>query len=249
MNELSDQSAPKKVVFCVPTIAGPYPEFIASLEASLPLIVAAGWEEGLVQEVGNPYISAARACMTRKALDAGATVIIYLDHDLSWEPSDLLKLLETEGDIVGGTYRFKHEPEKYMGTLCTVDDLPFVRESDGALRSQLIPAGFMKVTKNALIRLARAYPELLYGDPFNYHIDLFNHGAKDGVWWGEDYALSKRWGDLGGEIWTPPDLNIHHHSKDEIYKGNLHQFLLRQEGGSNFEKENTNEYSRQSKPA
>ena len=233
----SAQSAKRKVVFCMPTVSGPYPGFIKSLEASIPLIVEAGWEEGLSQEVGNPYISAARSAMTRKALDDKADVIVYLDHDLSWDPTDLLKLIETEGDVVAGAYRYKHEPEKYMGSLLTYNNFPIIRESDGALRASMAPAGFLKVTKAALTAIARRYPELLYGDPFGYHLDLFHHGAHDGIWWGEDYAFCRRWTDMGGEIWTPPNMNINHHTKDQCFKGNLHEFLLRQEGGSNFKGE------------
>ena len=63
----------------------------------------------MVHEVGSPYISAARATMLRKALDAKADVIVFIDHDLSWRPGDLLKLIETTGDVVGGTYRFKQD--------------------------------------------------------------------------------------------------------------------------------------------
>ena len=57
-----------KVVFCVPTIKRPYQQCLDSLEASLPLLNAAGIEHAMVNEVGNPYISAARATMLRKAL-------------------------------------------------------------------------------------------------------------------------------------------------------------------------------------
>jgi hypothetical protein len=73
-----------KVVFCVPSLNGPTAPFIAAMERSIPLVDGAGWDEALVQEIGNPYISAARATMLRKALDAGADVIVFLDYDLSW---------------------------------------------------------------------------------------------------------------------------------------------------------------------
>ena len=243
MTTESDKNAKQKVVFCVPTVKGPYPEFIKSLEASIPLVVEAGYDEGIAQEVGNPYISAARAGMTRKALDAKADIIVYLDHDLSWDPADLLQLIQTEGDVVSGTYRFKTpEEEKYMGSLLTDEDgFPIVRPSDGALKSSMIPGGFIKVTRSALQKIARRYPELLYGDPFNYHIDLFQHGAHQGIWWGEDYAFARRWLDMGEDIWTVPDMNVHHWNSDgTVFEGNLHKFLLKQEGGSDHQKENDN---------
>lgn len=221
-----------KVIFATPSLHGPTAPYIKALEDSIPLIVEAGWEEAYVQEIGCPYISAARAMMTRKALDAKADVIVYLDYDLSWSPKDLLKLLETEGDVVAGTYRFKKDEEEYMATIIEgPGDRPICRR-DGAIRADKVPAGFLKVTKFGIQKFMRGYPELLYGDPDRYTVDLFNHGAYKGVWYGEDYSFSRRWKALGEEIWIVPDLSINHHSKDRVFEGNYHEFLLRQPGGS-----------------
>lgn len=225
-----------KVVFCTPSLNGPTKPYIKSLEDCLPLIEAAGWEHGYAQQIGCPYISAARANMTRAALDAQADIIMYLDFDLAWEPPDLLKVLQTEGDVVAGTYRCKIDDEQYMGTVLTIDDKPGapprVRPSDGAVAGGLIPAGFLKVTKEGIDRFMVAYPELCYGPMFHLAVDLFNHGVHDRLWWGEDYSFSRRWRDKCGEIWIVPDLNIDHHANGTIYKGNYHKFLLRQPGGS-----------------
>ena len=64
-------------------------------------------------------------------------------------------------------------------------------------------------------------------------MDLFNHGAHKRVWWGEDFAFSRRWTEeCGGDIWLVPDMNIDHHTADKAYRGNFHRFLLKQPGGS-----------------
>lgn len=223
-----------KVIFCIPTITKPYQVTLDSLDASIPLITAAGWEEGMVSEVGCPYISAARSIMLRKALDAKADVIVFIDHDLGWKPEDLLTLIETEGDVVAGTYRFKKPGDFYMGApLPDLNGSPIVRE-DGAVKGHSIPAGFLKITKQAVNRFIKSYPELTYGDAYAPHIDLFNHGAHEGVWYGEDYAFSRRWRELGGDIWIVPNLNIDHYTSDTRYVGNYHQWLMRQPGGSEF---------------
>ncbi len=222
----------KKVIFATPSLNGPIVPYIKSMKKSIPLITKAGWEEGYIQEIGCPYISAARATMTRKALTANADVIIYIDYDLSWRSEDLLKLLTTEGDVVAGTYRYKKDEEEYMGDMLPDDqNRPIVR-SDGCIKAGHVPAGFLKVTVNALRKYAKAYPELLYGDILTPSLDLFNHGAHNGVWYGEDYAFSRRWTDCGGEIWLIPDMNLDHHNGDKIYKGNFHKYLLRQPGGA-----------------
>lgn len=222
----------KKVIFCCPTIKKPFQPFLDSLAASIPLIVEAGWDEGSVYTVANPYISCARASMLRKALDAKADVIVFLDHDLSWEPGDLLKLIETRGDMVAGTYRFKKPEEEYMGQLLAgINSRPVIRD-DGALKGFCAPAGFLKITKEAVNKLMKAYPELVYGELYAPHIDLFNHGAHKGIWYGEDYALSRRWLEMGEELWIVPTLKINHHTEQDEFKGNFHMFLGRQPGGA-----------------
>jgi hypothetical protein len=224
--------APKKVVFCIPTISKPYQVCLDSLQASVPLITAAGWQEGAVYQIGCPYISGARSMMLRKALDAKATVIVFIDHDLQWRPEDLLRLIETEGDVVAGTYRFKGEPEEYMGAIYPGDDgTPIVRK-DGCIKAHSIPAGFLKITREGVNKFMRAYPGLIYGEPSSPMVDLFNHGVLDGVWYGEDYAFAKRWREKCGDIWVVPDLQLDHHSPSQAYPGNFHRFLLRQPGGS-----------------
>lgn len=226
------QDVGRKVVFCTPTITKPHPAYLAALEASVPLVVAAGWQESATWMVGCAYISAARSIMLRRALDAKADVIVFLDHDMSWEPPDMVRLLETPGDVVCGTYRFKHDKEEYMGRPYTgPNNRPMVRD-DGCVQMYAIPAGFLKITRKAVNTFMRAYPSLVYGDECSPSVDLFNHGAFDGMWWGEDYAFAHRWNDKCGEIWCIPDLKLTHHDGDKAYPGNYHEFMLKPiEGG------------------
>lgn len=224
----------KKVVFVTPTRAKPSQPYLDSLAATVPALEAAGWDHGTVYEVGCPYISHARATALRKALDADATVIVFIDDDLSWTPDDMLKLLSTEGDVISGVYRFKKEPEEYMGQLIVGDaGVPIVRE-DGCILAHSVPAGFLKVTREGINKFMREYPELVYDEPTRPSIDLFNHGAYQGVWWGEDYAFARRWRDKCGQVWILPDINLTHWAGDTAYPGNYHEFLLRQPGGSEY---------------
>lgn len=222
----------KKVVLCVPTLTRPYKQTLEAIAASVPLMDEAGYEHYMVTEVGCPYISAARSTMLRKALDVKADVIVFIDHDVSWRPEDLIKLIEADGDVVAGLYRFKQEGEvKYMGVLDDLDGQVQLRK-DGCIKATRVPAGFLKVTRNAINKFMQAYPHLVYGEASNPSVDLFNHGAHKGAWWGEDYAFSRNWIDVGGEIWVIPDVSLTHHGAED-YPGNYHEFLLEQPGGSN----------------
>ena len=202
------------------------------MEKTLLALGESEFRGSLIFEIGNPYISNARATMLRKALDAKADVVVFVDHDLSWEPEDMLRLLRAEGDVVAGTYRFKKDDEEYMGAWeVEADGRPQVRR-DGTIVGARVPAGFLKITKEAVDRFMKAYPDLIYGPAYGPSIDLFNHGAHEGVFWGEDYAFSRRWIACGGELVIVPDLNITHHTAERAFGGNLHEWLMRRPGGS-----------------
>lgn len=245
------KQGPKKVVFGIPLPKGqdPYPQTVQALRDSVPLVEAAGFEHGFTYTSGNPYISGARAEITRKALDAKADLIVYIDYDVSWDARDMITLLQTPGEVVGGTYRCKVEDESvYMGAVYThlappdagpnlqaMDGVPITR-SDGCIKARTLPAGFLKVTTACIDKFMRSYPELCYGPQYSLSVDLFHHGAHEGIWWGEDYAFCRNWEACGGECWLIPNININHWQRmgDEFkcYPGNYHEFLLRCPGGS-----------------
>lgn len=230
----SQKQRKKRVIVCIPTITKPYQQCLNSLEASLPLIEKAGYDHAAAWSIGSPYISHARATMLRKAIDARADIIVFIDHDLSWDAADLLTLIETEGDVVAGTYRFKEFEEKYMGKLLPdINGFPQVR-SDGAVLAHCVPAGFLKITREGLSKFMYHYPELQYIEEGTLTCDLFNHGVHNGVWYGEDYAFSRNWNEKCGQIWVIPDINLTHHTPTQSYPGNFHNYLMRQEGGSEW---------------
>lgn len=226
-----------KVVFATPTLDRPYQPYLDALEASVPILDAAGIEHQTVFEVGNAYISAARATMLRKALDAKADAVVFIDHDLSWRPEDLLTLIQANAEVCAGTYRFKEPKVEFMGMI-HVDDrgIPVVRD-DGLISATRVPGGFLKITKEAVAHFMRTYPELIYGEPYHPHVDLFNHGVHQGVWWGEDYAFSRRWCESGKPLYIVPDLTLTHHTKTEGFTGNYHEWLMSRPGGSKALKE------------
>ncbi len=229
-----------KAVVCTPTVIKPYGPYVTALAASAEPCKAAGWDLEFIFEVGNAYVSGARCSLLRRALFSNPDAIVFIDHDMSWEPSDLVQLLITDDPVVCGTYRFKLDEETYMGGFYVDEAGQPIRRADGCIRATVVPAGFLKLTRGAVNAFMEKYPELVFGEACNPQVDLFNHGAMEGIWWGEDYAFSKRWNDAGGEIWIKPDLNITHHAMEtkvdgecismepgKAYPGNFARFLER----------------------
>lgn len=235
-----------RVAICTPSWERPTDSYLAALEASVPALDAAGWEHHAAFEVTNPYISAARASMLGKALDWGADVVVFIDDDVSWEPQDLVKLLDTEGEVVGGNYRYKTEEEvRFMGKPILGETFkPIVRESDGAVQMMAVPAGFLKIDAHAVIpRFLEWYPHLrMNWTSKKPNVDLFNHGVFNGTWFGEDFAFCRNWMGTGGDIWCPPDMNLTHNARgyyakdkatgevkwtpEKPYPSNYHRYLL-----------------------
>ena len=170
-----------KAVICIPTLTRPYQQTLDAIAGSIEAMDAAGIEHFMVTEIGCPYISGARATMLRKALDAGGDTIVFIDHDMSWRPDDLVKLIQTEGEVIAGLYRFKTDEVRYMGVLDDLDGQVQVR-GDGCIKATRVPAGFLKITRKAVNRFMQAYPHLMYGEACNPSVDLFNHGAHQGKW-------------------------------------------------------------------
>ena len=150
----------------------------------------------------------------------------------------MVKLLKTEGDVVAGTYRFKQDEVKYMSCIYVGRSKRPVVRGDGCMKADRVPAGFLKVTMDAVERFAEAYPRLVSYKADIPTVHLFDHGVWRGHFWGEDYRFSMRWRAIGGKIWLIPDLDLDHNDRVredgtwKVYRGNFHEFMLRQPGGA-----------------
>jgi hypothetical protein len=224
-----------KVVFCTPTREKPHAAYVAAMKACLPLLEANGIKHSIALEVGCPYISSAMATNVRKALDSMPDALILLDDDMSWTPEGMLKLIECERDVVAGTYRFKKDEVEYMGCLNTLQDgtpQGSMGKAGALIDAKWLPTGFMKITPNAIGKFMKAYPELNCGPAYHPTPDLFNHGAHEGVWYGQDYAFCRNYAEIGEKVWLMPDLDLTHNGWDgKVYPGNYHEYLLQRPGG------------------
>lgn len=223
---------PKKVIFCVPEFPKTYPQTESSFKAEIPHLKEHGWLSEVLYQRGLPYISASRALLLHRALKKDATVIVFIDQDISWKAGDAVRLIETEGGMVAGTYRYKHDEEHYMGGLNEVEEGVAAVREDGCIEALVAPAGFLKVTREAVNKMMVKHPELCCGEASSPHFDMFSHGIMEGEWRGEDTAACMRWWRMGEKVYVVPDLDITHHSKDRDYPGNLAKYLERTAGYS-----------------
>lgn len=238
-----------KVVICTPYMKAPPQVYVDSMKATSDALKEAGYEGGCVLEVGNAYISYARMILLRNAMDHAPKCIVFIDYDLEWDAASFMRLIETEGDVVAGNYRYKQPVEEYMGSLISgpvgEDRIQRpIQRPDGCVMALCAPAGFLKITPNAVNSFMKAYPERIVQPLWRPSIDMFHQGAKDGTFWGEDFAFSRDWRNMGQTLWIQPNLNISHHEwtteeqraagegETRGHPGNFRDYLFRQPGGS-----------------
>ncbi len=80
--------------------------------------------------------------------------------------------------------------------------------------------GFMMIKRAAIDKMIAAYPELKYNNDLNtgpelqdYFYAMFDTmiDPKDKRYLSEDYTFSRRWQDIGGDIWLDPTISLNHY--------------------------------------
>lgn len=101
-----------------------------------------------------------------------------------------------------------------------------IRLHDGA-------TGFMMIKREVILKMIDAYPELKYNNDLNTPPELNDHfyaffdtmiDPKDKRYLSEDYTFSRRWQDLGGEIWLDPSISLNHYGSFN-FMGNPKQII------------------------
>lgn len=195
------------------------------------------YDEHLVENC--PYLSVARATLAAMFLaDEEATDHFFIDSDVGFDPSGVVRILERPESIVAGIYPLKRLfPVGYPVELRTEDGTPMGR--DGLIEANFLPTGFMRVKREVYGRLIQNYPELKYeenvvevrGSGVRAAYDLFGMGSFGQKFRTEDYAFCQRWRDIGGTLWVYPNIDFKHVGQ-HAFKGNLHEYLLRCPGGA-----------------
>lgn len=151
-------------------------------------------------------------------------------HLLMWDadieclfPNSVRDMLATGYDVIGGAYPFRDGTGKVVANpVVERRDGQYYKviESDdlGCIRVREVGTGFLMVSREAIIRLAMAHPELLYvsdmldtrGAPM---WALFDARIVDRRYLSEDYYFCKLWRDLGEHVYVYGPAKFRHWGK------------------------------------
>ena len=186
--------------------------------------------------VGCGIIEAVRAIQLAKFIASDATNVLLVDDDLAWQPATVLKLLTSGNSFVGAAYpRRAGDGSQFCVRTLEHRGLAEYHPKSGLLKVEAVGTGFLMVSREAVLAMFRAYPELKIDDwnvarserPHLYDLfkDLyyddpeleFGGRRRDG----EDFSFCHRWRAIGGAVWVDPHAEMVHGNRTAQTKGCL----------------------------
>lgn len=224
-----------KLAIAIPTIDGSIrSECVMSLMAASRLLHERRIETELLIVADCPYLPTARNTLVAMFLrDPDATDLLFVDADVGFDATAVLRLLDRPEGIVAGVYPLKRDPQGWPCVMKTQDGVPLGR--DGVIEADFVPTGFMRIKRRVFELLADHYPALQYADSVVQTLgdgtlraawDFFAMGIEPRTqrWTTEDYAFCQRWRDIGGTVWIDPNITFHHIGR-KAYVGNFQEYL------------------------
>ena len=198
------------------------------------------WFESLISRARNGSV----AFMLAKDY----THLLFIDTDVTFNASDVLKLVEEQKEVVVGVYPKKywsHQKMKAMGSsgnfpeqwkhLATDFSTELPRESytksknGQPVEADYAATGFMLISRSCIEKIIKAKPEIKYTNDIDGYMDAGDNfydifqckvNPETKKYESEDYGFCKLWKSLGGEITVLPDISLGHRGFNTFY-GNL----------------------------
>lgn len=218
----------RRVFLAVPAYGQVPPLFAYSLTRSVAVLQDAGFDVEYAFLTGNCHVDDARNKLVQAFLASKCGDFVFLDADLGWRPSDLVKLLGFDRDVVGGTYPLKQLEDGFPVRFIPGE---IWSDSDGLIEVDGLPTGFLRFKREALEKLAaKAIKYRIKGSddvgeiPLIFERTVVNGGRVSG-----DYSACAKWRKLGGKIYLDPSFFMEHVG-EKVWSGNVGSYLRRKNG-------------------
>jgi len=194
-------------------------------------------------------VTRARNVLVAYFLASDYTHLMFIDADIEFQTEDILKLYAHKKDVVVGAYPKKGvawdkirsnltDPANKDKTLSDRDMASFgsdyainfkfvnkeaktIAVENGLIKLHDAGTGFMMISREAILKMIKAYPELKYNNDVNIsNADLKDHfyalfdtmiDPIDRRYLSEDYTFCRRWQEIGGDVWLDPSISLNHY--------------------------------------
>ena len=187
------------------------------------ILARAGITTGYMHYPGDCFVAKVRNKIVTDFLlkYPDATDLFFIDDDVGYPAAKVLEFLNRPEDVVCGAYPKRSEYLDFPCALAFDEITGALVERNGLLKATLAPAGFMRIKRHVLEKLAadaEVRSRIFYdGDRTGPEVHqkryygIFEAGiGPDKLWWGEDFVFAQSWMRLGGEIWIDPDIEFTH---------------------------------------
>jgi len=220
----------KYVVLGIPSYGSgvTFPTF-RSIMRDVAILANMGIVVEIDADVGGAEIDTARAKIFSKFLAHDkATDLVFIDADVGWHPGGLAKLLANPVHFVGGAYPQRRYPIQYPVNISSGQCVLF----NGLMSVISVPGGFMRITHEVAEAMADKYSVMRCGvarapgEKVPPVYALFDHYWIEGLpgedkrRLSEDISFCRRYGDLGGQVWLDPSIEMSH-TGDHTFQGCL----------------------------
>jgi hypothetical protein len=193
--------------------------FTLSLIQSLYLLDHAGIQTIVLLPTTGSILAKERNQIVHTFMKSDCTHLLCIDSDMGWDPAAPMKFLQYDTDIIAGVYPVRNNKteKRFIFKPDTNPDNSII--TDGKLLKMLaVPAGFLMISKVALLRMQESLQHLKY---YGYDVDMnveegyafFNTEIIDGDFWGEDYVFCNNAKKAGLDIWCDPTIQFTHDNK------------------------------------
>ncbi len=174
---------------------------------------------------GDSLIARGRHCLVHNFLCSPASHLLMWDSDVeALDPACVRRMLESDHPVIAGAYPFRDGSGRVVANLRQEDRIAGRVDIDnGVLKVAAAGTGFLLLSRKAIVRMMRAYPEMLYecdlpmlfGAPmwslFDTSFTIGERGHRRYL--SEDFTFCLRWRALGGEVCIDTEAKFRHWGK------------------------------------
>jgi hypothetical protein len=151
--------------------------------------------------------------MAKMMTNTAATHFMFIDADIRFRAEDILAMLVTEKDVIGGLYPKKSLPISYV-----INVEPGTKIENGIFKVDTMGTGFMMFKRHVYEKLIKAHPECKYVDDVglgkqfepNMYSIFDTEIDEKGHYLSEDWTFCRRWAAIGGETYAHAGVLLNH---------------------------------------
>ncbi len=197
-----------------------------SLHTAARSLADQGWESSIICAKGIADLPRARNWLLAAFNASGATDMLCVDADVSWQPGAVERIMSHHVDLVFGAYPLKQDGAGFAlrglpnspDTIRCVDPVTGEEAKGGLIEVEGGPAGFLRITKKCMDRMLMYYGERWYKEPNApdskaWQLFEFTYSQEDHEVCSEDIEFCRKYRATGGKVWVDPWLVLEHTGK------------------------------------